>query len=453
MSVGLSLLCGAAAAAEPSPGDSPQRVMPAGGLFSIEFPAAPTCDANADEPSCHYVYPTEGWVLSASLSKVTSSEPPAKSLQKYLDTSAEDGSFRVARQEATHVGDLPALDYRFESTDESAYGAVGRLVLIGTRIVAMEVGGETLPSEEAIQRFMNTFRVEGQPGKSEAVASSAPEPQPIPEPSAAPGPTLPAVAPQPAQASSASVQPEPSPSSITARMQASLLKPGKLQYQSIQEKLPGEGMPWSFSVGTAKRIIQRKRDKKRDALIIIETGRTQAGTFEHRFWLDAKTLLPYRWTSRSPGASTRLEVIDGFLRAEGKGAGAVKFNQHLGDTPLLFPGAPLELALSTLPLAPGFTGSVRVLDPEGMAAGKPFSTWRVSVPFAGPVTGLARLKKDVASYKVELLESTGEKELEKAPRKIILWIESEARRVLQVETEAPLSRGGIRNVQTLQAQR
>jgi hypothetical protein len=236
-------------------------------------------------------------------------------------------------------------------------------------------------------------------------------------------------------------------------MQASLLKLGVFQYQSIQEKLPGEGMPWSFSVGTAKRIIQRKRDKKRDALIITETGRTQAGKFEHRFWLDAKTLLPYRWVSRSPGTSTRLEVIDGFLRGEGKGAGAVKFNQHMGDTPLLFPGAPLELALSTLPLAPGFTGSVRVLDPGGMAAGKPFSTWRVSVPFAGPVTGLASLKKDVASYKVEMLESTGEEELEKTPRKIILWIESDARRVLQVETVAPLSRGGSRSVQTILAQR
>ncbi|MCY1080634.1 hypothetical protein [Archangium lansingense] len=449
MSVGLSLLCGASVAAEPSPGDSPQRVTPAGGLFSIEFPAAPTCNANPVEPDCHYVYPSEGWVLSASLSQVESSEPPARSLEKQLNTSAEDGSFRIVRQEITHVGDLPALDYRFESTDESAYRAVGRLVLIGARIVTLEVGGDTLPSEDAIQRFMNTFRVEGQPGKSEAVVSSAPEPQP----SAAPSPTEPAEVPQRAQASSASLQSEPSLQSITARMQASLLKPGKLQYQSIQEKLPGEGMPWSFSVGTAKRIIQRKRDKKRDALIIIETGRTQAGTFEHRFWLDAKTLLPYRWTSRSPGSSTRLEVIDGFLHADGKGASAVKFNQHLGDTPLLFPGAPLELALSTLPLAPGFTGSVRVLDPGGMATGKPFSTWRVSVPFAGPVTGLARLKKDVASYKVELLESTGEKELEKAPRKIILWIESEARRVLQVETEAPLSRGGIRSVQTLQAQR
>ncbi|WNG33879.1 hypothetical protein F0U61_09715 [Archangium violaceum] len=451
--MGLSLLCGESAASEPSPGGSPQRVTSVGGLFSIEFPAVPTCNEKADELDCHYVYPSEGWVLSASLSKVKSSEPPAKSLQKYLDTSAENGSFRIVRQEATHVGELPALDYRFESTDESVYRAVGRLVLIGTRLVSIEVGGETLPPEDAIQRFMNTFRVEGQPGKTEAVASSAPEPQPIPEPSAAPSPTEPPAAPQPAQVSSASVRPEPSLSSLTARMQASLLKPGVLQYQSIQETLPGEGMPWSFSVGTAKRIIQRKRDKKRDALIITEKGRTQAGTFEHRFWLDAKTLLPYRWVSRSPGASTRLEVIDGFLHAEGKGAGAVKFNQHVGDTPLLFPGAPLELALATLPLAPGFTGSIRVLDPGEMATGKPFSTWRVSVPFAGPVTGLARLKKDVASYKVELLESTGEKELEKAPRKIILWIESEARRVLQVETEAPLSRGGIRSVQTIQAQR
>ncbi|HEX5753896.1 MAG TPA: hypothetical protein VFZ09_47370 [Archangium sp.] len=436
LSVGLSLLCGTSSAAEPSPGDAPQRVTPAGGPFSIEFPAAPTCDANAnaDEPGCHYVYPAEGWVLSASLSQAESSKPPAASLQKHLDTSAEEGSFRIVRQEATHVGDLPALDYRLESTDEPTYRTVGRLVLIGARIAAIEVGGETLPPEDAIQRFMNTFRLEGPPGKSEAVASLAPEPQPTPEPSA-------------------SVRPEPSLPSITARVQASLLKPGMLQYQSIQEKLPGEGMPWSFSVATVKRIIQRKRDKKRDALIIIETGRTQAGTFEQRFWLDAKTLLPYRWVSRSPGASRRLEVIDGFLRAEGKGASAVKFNQHVGDTPLLFPGAPLELALSTLPLAPGFTGSVRVLDPGGMETGAPFSTWRVSVPFAGPVSGLARLKKDVASYKVELRESTGEKEPEKAPRKMILWIESEARRVLQVETEAPLSRGGTRSVQTLQAQR
>jgi hypothetical protein len=399
------------------------------------------------------VHPTEGWVLSSSFSKVEPSAPSAESFQKYLATSAEDGGFRLVHQEATRVGELPALDYRFESTDDAGYQTVGRLVLIGTQLVDIEVGGDTLPPEEAIQRFVNTFRVEGQPEKPEAVAGLAPEPQSLPEPSAAPSPTEPPAVAQPVQAALAPVRPEPSLPALTARIQASLLKLGVLQYQSIQEKLPGEGMPWSFSVGTAKRIILRKRDKKRDALLITETGRTQAGKFEHRFWLDAKTLLPYRWVSRSPGASTRLEVIDGFLRGESKGAGAVKVNQHVGDAPLLFPGAPLELALSTLPLAPGFTGSVRVLDPGGVATGKPFSTWRVSVPFAGPVTGLASSKRDVASYKVELLEHTGETELEKAPRKIILWIESEARRVLQVETVAPLPRGGSRSVQTIQARR
>jgi hypothetical protein len=138
------------------------------------------------------------------------------------------------------------------------------------------------------------------------------------------------------------------------------------------------------------------------------------------------------------------------LRGALKGAIAKKFDKPVGDMPLLFPGAPLELALSTLPLEQGFTGSIQVLDPGGWDTGKPFSTWQLSVPYAGPVSGLANLKKEVASYKVELIERTEEKDA----RRINLWIENaKVRRVLQVEALAPASRGGDRTVQMIQAQR
>lgn len=435
LALGLSVLCGSAAAepaAEPAAEGAPRRMTPKGGLFSIEFPAEPTCDPTSDLPDCLYEDPTDKWILRTSYSTVELSGTPEEFLQKHLAANAEEGSFEVDHQEATRVDGYPALDYRLESIDGSAYRSAGRLVLIGTQLVDIEVGGNTLPTEDTITHFVNAFRVEVPPAKIKIVPTPAPE--------APPAPAAPAAAP-PAQ---------PTPPSITTHFQASFLKLGAQQYQGVLERLHEEGKPWNFSVGMTRRTTQHKRDKKRDALVITEMGSTQEGKFENHFWIDAKTLLPYRWESRSPGASMRLEVVAGSLRGEVKGASTVKIDQPLGDIPLLFPGAPLELALSTLPLQQGFTGSVQVLDLEGLTHGKPVSTWRLSVPFSGPVTGLTNLKQDVAGYRLELLEHTAETEA----RKLTLWIESEkARRVLQVEALAPASRGGSRSVQTIQAQR
>ena len=351
---------------------------------------------------------TSYWTLEPS------SGPPSESLQKQLAVLAEEGSFRIDHQEATHVGEFAALDYRLESVDGSAYHSEGRLVLIGTQLVNVEVGGDALPSRDEIARFVNGLRVEGG------------EPPPVPRPSEPP-----------------SLPP------LIAQVQASLLKMGVLQYQSIQESLSGDAMLRRIEVGTTRRDIKRMRDKQHDALVISEKSPTPRGKVENRFWLDAKTLLPYRWERTSPGASMKLEIIDGVLRGKTTGASAAEFTHPVGDTPLLFPGAPLEFALSTLPLARGLTGTVQVLDPAGLATGKPFSTWRLSVPFVGLITGLANLKQDVPGYRVELLEHT-----ETEPRKTSLWIESDkAHRVLQVEALAPSSRGGGRSVQTLQARR
>ncbi|MFY0582417.1 hypothetical protein ACN28S_56365 [Cystobacter fuscus] len=204
-----------------------------------------------------------------------------------------------------------------------------------------------------IQRFVNSLRVE--------------------EPSA---PPVAVVTPPPAVAATpAAASPTQSVPSLATLLQASLLKQGSLQYQSVQQTLSGGAGPWSFTVGTTQRKTLRRRDKKRDAFVITDTGRTPAGKVENSYWVDAKTLLPYRWMGRAPGgASMSLELVDGALRGERKGLSPLKFDQLVGDKPLLFPGAPLELALSTLPLGQGFTGSLEVLEPEGLASGRPFST-------------------------------------------------------------------------------
>ena len=419
--MGVLLLCGVAAAAEPSPEVTSRRVTPEGALFSIELPAAPTCDPKSEQPDCRYDDPKRGWILRTSYKAVEVSGTPAEFLQKQLADSAGSGGFRIERQEATRVGEFPAIDYHFESLGDSAYRSAGRLVLIGTQLVNIEVDGDPLPAEEVIQHFVSTFRVKGsseKPGSPVQAGLS----------------TKPSVAPD-----------------IAMRLQVAILKPSVLQYSLLQEKLPTEGMPASFSVGTLKRNSQHKRDKKRDAFIITETGRAPEGKIDNRVWIDAKTLLPYRWVSHGPGTSIQLEVIDGSLRGEIKGATATQVDQPVGDTPLWFPGAPLELAISTLPLAREFTGSVQVLEPGGLATGKPFSTWSLSVPFVGPITGLSNLKQSIAGYKVELLEQT---EGGREPRRIILWIESEqARRVLQVESLTPSSSGESRTVQTIQSSR
>ncbi|WNG31231.1 hypothetical protein F0U62_49925 [Cystobacter fuscus] len=410
VSMALSILCCAAAPSEPSSETPARRVSPSGGRFSIEFPSEPTCDTNVEQPDCRYEDPTDEWILRVSYVKADVEGTPSAYLQGYLGRNAEEGGFEIKRQELLLVGSFSALDYRFESIDGSAYQSAGRLVLVGAQLVDIEAGGEKLPPEEVIQRFVNSLRVDG--------------------------PSAPSVAPPP---------------SLATLLQASLLKPGAHQYQSVHEKLSGGGGPWSFTVGSTQRKTLRRRDKKRDAFFITDTGRTPAGKVENSYWVDAKTLLPYRWMGRAPGgASMSLELVDGALRGERKGLSPLKFDQLVGDKPLLFPGAPLELALSTLPLGQGFTGSLEVLEPEGLASGRPFSTWQLSVPFAGPVAGLGNLKKEVSCFKVELTERTEGK----APRKINLWIENaKVRRVLQMEVQAAVEQGEARTVQMIQARR
>ncbi|OJH36555.1 hypothetical protein [Cystobacter ferrugineus] len=405
-------MCCAAGAAEPAPESPARRVSPSGGRFSIEFPANPKCDAEPDQPDCRYFDPKEEWILRVSYGKAEVEGTPSAYLQRHLDRRADDESFEIKLQEPMRVGTYPALDYRLEPIDNATYRSAGRLVLVGAQLVDIEAGGDTLPPEEVIQRFVNSLRVEDPSALSMAL----------------------------------------SPPPLATLLQASLLKPGQLQYQSVQEKLPGGGLPWRFLVGTTQRKTQSQRDKKRNAFLISDTGITPAGKVQNRYWLDAKSLLPYRWEGRSPdGDSMRLELVDGVLRGERKGATPATFEQPVGDKPLLFPGAALELALSTLPLGQGFTGSFEMLDPEGLATGKPVSTWLLSVPFAGTVTGLVRNpKKEVPCFKVELLERTEGK----TPRKINLWIENtKVRRVLLTELLVPAEQGEDRTLQMIQAPR
>ncbi|EPX64021.1 hypothetical protein D187_005154 [Cystobacter fuscus DSM 2262] len=457
VSMGLSILCCAAAPSEPSSETSARRVSPSGGRFSIEFPAEPTCDANSELPDCRYADPTDEWLLRVSYGKAQVEGTPSAYLQHQLDRNAEEGGFEIKRQEPLLVGSFPALDYRFESIDGSTYQAAGRLVLVGAQLVDIEVGGEALPPEAVLQRFVNSLRVEEPSAPPVATAPAVVTPPAVATPPgvasnpAAESPTQP----PPAVASTppAVESPTPSPVSIATLtlLQARLLKPGAFQYQSIQEKLPEGVLPWSFTVGTLQRSTVRKRDKKRDAFVITDAGLTPAGKVKNSYWVDAKTLLPYRWEGLSPGrASMRLELVDGALRGERKGASPAKFDQPVGDKPLLFPGAPLELSLATLPLGQGFTGSLEVLEPEGLDTGKPVTTWEISVPFAGVVSGLGNLKKQIPCFKVELLERTEGKK----PRKISLWIENaKVRRVLQTELLVPKEQGEDRLLQMIQLRR
>ncbi|ATB44389.1 hypothetical protein CYFUS_009876 [Cystobacter fuscus] len=456
--MGLSILCCAAAPSEPSSETPARRVSPSGGRFSIEFPSEPTCDTNPELSDCRYEDPTDGWLLRVSYGKADVEGTPAAYLQLQLDRNAEEGGFEIKRQEPLLVGAFPALDYRFESIDGSTYRSAGRLVLVGAQLVDIEVGGETLPPEAVLQQFVNSLRVEGPSAPPVAPPSVVATPpavaaNPAAESLTPPPPTVASTPPAVASTPPAVVSPTPSPVALATLtlLQSSLLKPGAFQYQSIQEKLPEGVLPWSFTVGTIQRSTARKRDKKRNAFVITDTSSTPAGKVENRYWVDTKTLLPYRWEGRSPGkASMLLELVDGALRGERKGATPAKFDQPVGDKPLLFPGAPLELALTTLPLGQGFTGSLEVLEPEGLDTGKPVTTWEISVPFAGVVSGLGNLKKQIPCFKVELLERTEDKK----PRKILLWIENaKVRRVLQMELLVPKEQGEDRTLQMIQLRR
>ncbi|WP_375766384.1 hypothetical protein NR798_32470 [Archangium gephyra] len=397
------------------------RFVPPGGWYSVEFPATPECGADEGMRDCRYVDPANGRVFRTRhwkirlLSDEALRKDPSRNLKGLVLNTARSEGLEVLLNNATTADGFAAIDYRLgaQSNSPSTVQAAGQFINLGEKviqIVHLSVDGREAIPEDVIQRFVKSFRAEN---GGQGLA--------------------------------------PLPPSIASLFQGSMVKPGVFTYQRITETAVWEQVadrePLNYSTQTTRRTIQRKRDKKRDALIVTVSGRTLTGTFEERTWLDAKTLIPYKQVSRSSRfdamlakqqtSTFQLENINGVWRGESTGPFKGKFEHPVGDTPLLLAGAALELAVSSLPLEEGFIGSIRVFEPDGFITQEFHSDWRVLVMYAPDLVEIAGMQADkkglIKTFKVELTEHKA-----KSPRKLTLWIEnSPARRILQVETFVP----------------
>ncbi len=418
------------------------RFVPPGGLYSVELPATPRCDVRPDSTDCVYDNPASAWTFRVRHQKIrlqshdTLVKNPSWNLQNLVNDGAGDEGQEVLLNKATVADGFAAADYRLgpKSDSPSAPHSAGRFINLGDKvvqIVQLNIDGKQAPPEDVLQRFVNSFRaVEGGNGLA------------------------------------------PLPPSSASLVQGSLLKPGVFTYQRITETAP-KTLPWSqineeapldYSTQLVKRTIQRKRDKNREALVITETSRTPKSSVEHRFWLDAKTLIPYRvksrWSElvsmskkdqRRQTRELQMELSNGVMRGEIKGAFGGKFERPLGETPHFLAGAPLELVVASLPLEVGFLGSLRLFELHWKDH---FSDWRVLVQYAPKLQSISDLETpandSLKTFKVDLIEHKAE-----SPRRYTIWIEdSPARRILQVEEFATASESRPRTtVDMLQTQR
>ena len=135
--------------------------------------------------------------------------------------------------------------------------------------------------------------------------------------------------------------------------------------------------------------------------------------------LDAQTLLPVRRTTQQGMATISLtfkpDVVEGQIQA---GPQQMPVNIKL-TSPVLTDGSAMEIAISTLPLAEGYTAALEIVD---VMSGK---TKRMSVRVAGSETVTVSAGKFDA-YKVEISPVDGE-------GGTILWISRDQRRTVKSE--------------------
>ncbi|WP_224247691.1 hypothetical protein [Hyalangium gracile] len=426
---------------EPKPAEPPAeelppgvRFTPPGGMYSVEFPATPQCSQQRDQTVCSYTDAARGWTFSSRHWKdnvVLTDElekNPSAHLQGRLNAIASNEGLEVLQNDAIVVDGFPAAEYRLSPRSDTSppVHSAGQYINLGEKIVQvvhLHIEGKEAPPENVLQHFVKSFRTEG---GGQGLA--------------------------------------PLPPSSAALIQAPLLKPGVFQYRTVvQTAAWGKGAdrePLSYALQTMRRSIQRKRDKKREAILVTDTGRTQDGKFDYRYWLDAKTLVPYKMvttqtklvgmTNKNETNTFRMENIDGVMKMELGGSFKGKLDHPVGNVPLFMPNASLELAVAALPLEEGFLGSLRVFELTGIFDKNFHSDWRVLVQHVTDLQSIGDLQAGktgpIKVFKVELFEHKA-----KDPRKYTMWIENApTRRILQVEA---FSKPRTTTVQMIQTRR
>jgi dipeptidyl aminopeptidase/acylaminoacyl peptidase len=209
-----------------------------------------------------------------------------------------------------------------------------------------------------------------------------------------------------------------------AEFRGELLRPGTLSYRQTLE-MGGETMEL-----TTTRTVAPAPDAGDSAWTVTEQAQTPMGASADTTVLERQTLLPVRRSIEQGQARVELRFSDG--RVEGRlqaGPQEMPIDASV-EGRVLADGAPLEIAIATLPLEPGFEATVWTFNVmQGRSAAQ-----RLVVGGAERVR-LAAGELDV--FRVELRPADG------TPGGSTLWIEqAPPHRVVRSETRLPAQMGG-----------
>ncbi len=163
---------------------------------------------------------------------------------------------------------------------------------------------------------------------------------------------------------------------------------------------------------------------------LVEEAQTPMGAALDSVYLTRETLLPLRRAARQGPATVEITFGEGTVRGRIQaGSQEMPINANV-EGRVLTDGAPLELAIGTLPLAPGYQATLHTFNfMEGRARAQRLQvtgTERVEVPAGAFET-----------YRVEMAPADG------SPGGATLWVERAApHRVMRSEARLPAQMGG-----------
>jgi dipeptidyl aminopeptidase/acylaminoacyl peptidase len=216
--------------------------------------------------------------------------------------------------------------------------------------------------------------------------------------------------------------PEAPPSAMSS-FSGSKLKPMTAKYSAKLNMMGRE-----FTIQTTRTIAEAMLGSKK-VWRVIETAQGPMGPSNDTLDVDFDALLPIRRAGAQGMAtmifSFRADGVEGKIVA---GPREMPINAKL-SAPALSDGAGVEIAVSTLPLAPGYAGTIEIFN--AMQANARKLTAKVAAE--EKVTMGAH---SFDTYKVELTPQDNETGGQK------LWISKADRRIVKVETQLPAQMGG-----------
>jgi len=211
--------------------------------------------------------------------------------------------------------------------------------------------------------------------------------------------------------------------SVMAAFNASVLKPYSAKYITKVSMMGRE-----MSVSSTRTLVQAEWAGK-NIWRVVETGSGPMGQTVDTLDLDGATLFPIRRSAQQGMATLNFrfspDAVEGKILA---GPQEIPISAKL-SAPVLSEGSGVEIAVSTLPLTEGFSGTIDV-----------FATMQgKSRTMTVKVTGSEKVTVDAGTFDavvVEIAASDGEGGATK------LWISRDDRRVVKAETSLPAQMGG-----------